>query len=660
MFYYQLAVNFPLRNSVLTYSSEQKLDKGQLVEVPLGRRKEKACVLDEVSVDDIDFDIKGIKPIVGILPNSFVLSSRELELYQWMSQYYHYSLGKLIFDSLPHLLKRPRPTEALQGNNEDLVFDLTAAQKNALAQIRTSGLRGFSRHFLHGVTGAGKTVVYLHLIKEVLAEGRSVLFLLPEINLTPQFVETFQRYLNVPIYSYHSELNNSQKFNLWQQLTECEAPKFILGVRSSIFLPITNLGLIVVDEEHDGSFKQDDRCAYNARDVAIKKASLQNIPVILGSATPSLESFTNFKNRTSFGNYIELRERASQAFFPDVEIVNMREEENKDIWPLSQKGLSALEEAIARKEQALVYINRLGFASYVQCKSCGHQFACPNCSILLKYFKGEHRLVCQSCDYKLALPPMCPECNCLDLMQKGFGTERVEEVLKANLPKARIERFDRDEIKNFKQLEDKLSRFHRGEIDIFVGTQMLSKGHNFRKVNTVLVLGIDSQLNFPDFRAREKTYQTLTQVCGRAGRFGERSRVIVQTMNPNENIFSFIQEHSFSGFFEEEQEIRKTLDFPPYSRMVAIYLSSRFQERVRDDSYRLRSFLESLPSAKNFCIWGPRGNFVEKRANQYTWHLLISSQSVTDLHNAIYLQTQHFKTTTGVQLKLDVDPQTFI
>ena len=337
----RVAVNYPLKNAGLLYHYEGELHRGQVVEVPLGKRKALGCV---ISIDESDSpEYKNtpqdkIKTILQLIPDS-TLEESELQLFEWMASYYHYSLGQVIFDCLPNSLKRPRALEKTQGEGKDLEFVPNTRQNYITEEIR-KGLTGFNRYLVHGVTGSGKTAVYLDLIKKTLEDGKSVLFLLPEINLTPQFTSTFSRYLNASILSYHSELSDSQKYQIWQTARTSSEPTLILGVRSSVFIPLKNLGLIVIDEEHDTSFKQDDRCPYNARDVATKKAQLLKIPLVRGSATPSIESYSAFHSEAGKGNLFELRERAGNAFLPSVEFIDAREKVDKELHYKKLYGLN--------------------------------------------------------------------------------------------------------------------------------------------------------------------------------------------------------------------------------------------------------------------------------------------------------------------------------
>lgn len=660
----RIAVNYPLKNNGLLYFYEEALTRGQVVEVPLGKRTALGCVVsaDESNSQELkDTPLDKIKTVKNLIPD-WKLEETELKLFEWMAQYYHYSLGQLIFDCLPHHLKRPRALEETTGEGKDLEFVPNPVQKSIIESIR-EGLGQFKRYLVHGVTGSGKTVVYLDLIKSTIDKGQSVLFLLPEINLTPQFISTFAKYLDAPIYSYHSELADSQKYQIWLAARSMKKGSLILGVRSSIFIPVNNLGLIIIDEEHDTSFKQDDRCPYNARDVAAKKAQLLGIPLIMGSATPSLETYSAFHQNTN--GLFEMTERAGEAFLPEIQLIDARDNSNKEeeTWPLVKASVDAIEEAFKRKEQVLVFVNRLGFANYLQCRACGHQFECPNCSITLRYYKRKNELACHHCEYKEPMPGQCPSCGCMTLSHKGFGTEKIQEVLQGLFPDKKIERFDRDEIKNFKQLEERLSDFHSGKIDLMVGTQMLSKGHNFEKVKLVLILGIDSQLNFPDFRSSERVYQTLTQVAGRAGRYSQDGKVLIQTLNPENSLFQIVKKHDFHQFYKDELEIRELCDCPPFKRLAMIHFSSRFQDKLIPHVTEHVGVMMRGLVAKHFpevTILGPRPAHIEKKSNQFTWSVLVKSSDVSQLHNLLKSFEMNYKSMSSVTYKIDIDPYTLI
>lgn len=656
----RVAVNFPHKNEGFHYFSDEQLCVGQLVEVPLGKRSESGCVISiNESLDQLSIEPEKIKKIQNILPA--VLNPTELALYEWIAQYYHYPLGQIIFDSLPHFMKRPKPLELTLGEGKEFEFSPNDDQSNAINSIIP--VKHFDRYLIHGVTGSGKTLIYLKLIQEKMKEGKSVLFLLPEINLTPQFISTFSRYLDAPVISYHSELSDSQKFQIFEKARNNTEPMLILGVRSSVFIPLKNLGLIIIDEEHDTSFKQDDRCPYNARDVASKKAQIENVPIVLGSATPSLETYHHFHHYKP-KNIFELRNRAGGAYLPNIELLDAREKNTStdNIWPFTPRAIDVIKEAVERDEQVLVFVNRLGFASYIQCRSCGEQFNCPNCSVTLRYFKRKNELQCQHCDYKEPMPESCSNCGCMTLIQKGFGTEKLSSVLGEIFPHKIIERFDRDEIKTFTQLQKRLDDFHQGKIDILVGTQMLSKGHNFEKVKLVLILGIDNQLNFPDFRSTERVYQTLTQVAGRAGRYSQDGKVMIQTLGPENPLFETVKTHSFDGFYQSELEIRKICQCPPFQKVALIHFTSRFQDRVTKHVSKQADIIRHMiiHHFSAVMILGPRQAMIEKKMNQFSWSILLKTNDANQLHNLLRSFELNYQQENSVSYKIDVDPYTLI
>ncbi|MBK23868.1 MAG: primosomal protein N' [Halobacteriovorax sp.] len=656
--HFLVAVNTPFNNSLLTYKSEVEFLKGDLVEIPLGKRITFGCVINEIS-GDLDTDIE-YKKIRGLVDDSINISG-EIDFLSWISKYYHYPLGQLIFDTLPKVLKRPRELKFFEGENSIPEVVLENEQELAWEELDKLNIRSFSKKLIHGITGSGKSYIYLKFIKKVLNENRRVLFLVPEINLTPQFISFFVQHLKVPIYLYHSDISNSDKYNLWKLMQEDAGPCLIIGVRSSIFIPIKNLGCIVVDEEHDNSFKQDDRCPYSARDAALKKAQLNNIPILLGSATPGMDSFYNFKKTD---DYIPITKRFSKGSLPEIDLVDLRETDygiDFETWPIPVSTLEKVKQRLEAGEQVLFFINKLGFASYVQCRSCGHTFDCPNCSVSLTMFKGRRELSCHSCTYKEEMPSMCPMCQNMNLLNKGFGTEKVSEVLEEYFGDKSIARFDRDEIKTTKKLEEVLNSFHSRRIDILVGTQMVSKGHNFKNVNLVVVLGIDSQMNYPDYRANERAYQLLTQISGRSGRFGKSSSVMVHTHNPENDIFSFVKAHSFDGFYQKEIEIREVCSCPPFFKLVAIYINGKDRDVLVGLANKLTSELSFL-SEKYFNevgVLGPRPTVIEKRANKYTWVTLLKSSDINQLHNLLSTWEEKIKLKSGYSIKIDVDP-TFI
>lgn len=637
--YCDIAVNYPRNNSILTYKNSKGVGAniGDLVEVPLGRRKELGCVIGFRNESDVDKSIK-YKEITRAEYTDFNLSLNELELYKWCASYYMYSLGKLIFDSLPKYMKRIKDPEFIDGKGDNFPFDLNSDQLKIISSFDTN--RGFSQSLIHGVTGSGKSLVFLSMMKKVIDSGKSVQYLLPEINLTTQFIKFFSEFLGCKIFTYHSSIKNSQKFNLWRYLKTLNEPVLIIGVRSSVFLPVKNLGLIVIDEEHDKSFKQDDRCRFHARDVAIKKAQIGNFPIVLGSATPTLENFYRFKNNEKL-NYFTLKERFNNSKLPSIELVNCPAEED-DTYPISKEVIEKLRISLKAGFQSIVFVNKLGFSKYIQCHNCGQSFDCPNCDIRLTNFKSRNTLECYACEYKDKIPKLCPSCGCIDLYNGGFGTEKVEKVLKKIFSEKVIEKFDRDNLKNLADVEKVLERFEKKEINILVGTQMISKGHNFKNVDSVVILGIDSYLHIPDFRSAERMFQQIRQVSGRAGRFGEDANVYLQSdLRPK--FFEFIVNHDFDSFYLEELKVREKLKFPPFSKLIKIEGKSHRENDLYHELTRVKKSLKETFENKE--ILGPAPGLIRKIGNKYHYHLLVKDQRFKIDNN--------FK---GLDIRYNVDP----
>lgn len=661
-----IAANTPFNNSKLIYETSSifsKLEIGKFVLVPLGKKSISGCVIEK-DLDDLEgLDETKIKPAIEIVENSFSLNKEEVKFLEWVSTYYHYPLGKLIKDVVPKFLKKPRSVSSLIGKGTKISFHLNLNQINCVEKIKKFLGKGFSKWLLHGVTGSGKTAVYFEVIKEVLINRQSVLFLLPEINLTPQFLKFFQEHLPTKLYCYSSALSNSEKLHIWKDLNDDKNPKVLLGVRSSIFLPFKNLGLIIVDEEHDNSYKQEERCPYNARDIAIKKAHLLKIPIVLGTATPAMETYFNFSKSLEAKNfYLKMEDRVGGAYFPKINIMNLSSKKNSrsnqnSLWPFNEESIIKIEKALEKNEQVLVFVNRLGFAKFVQCHVCGKQFECPNCSVNLKLFHGKNVLSCRYCEMSFPVPSDCDICGNSQLVQKGFGTEKCEQVLKSYFSSKCISRFDRDELKTFSQIEERLKNFHNGEIDIFVGTQMLSKGHNFEKVNLVVVLGVDSMLSSSDYRAHEKIYQQVKQISGRSGRYSKESEVCILTSNPGHRIFKFLQNDSLVDFYDEEIKVRKNLNCTPYSKFVNLSFSSKVRERVIEDVYFALKVLENL--RQNYFhsvkVFNPRAHVIEKQVNNYNWNITLSGKKPSDLHNIINSLNLNLKK-KNIQFKINIDP----
>ncbi|MBE9251581.1 primosomal protein N' [Dolichospermum sp. LEGE 00240] len=532
----------------------------------------------------------------------------------------------------------------------DWAKSLTPAQNNALETINS--LTGFTQVLLHGVTGSGKTEVYLQAISPLLAQGKSALVLVPEIGLTPQLTDRFRARFGNKVHVYHSALSDGERYDTWRQMLTGE-PQIIIGTRSAIFAPLPNLGLIILDEEHDSSFKQDSPIpTYHARTVAQWRAELEHCPLILGSATPSLESWVSRNHQ-----YLSLPERINSRPLPPVEIVDMRQElkeGNRSIF--SRKLQNALQQLEEKQQQGILFIHRRGHSTFVSCRSCGYVLECPHCDVSLAYHHVEagapELLRCHYCNYGRLHPPHCPECSSPYLKFFGSGTQRVAQELTKQFPNLKIIRFDSDTTTKKGSHRELLTKFANGEAHLLVGTQMLTKGLDLPQVTLVGVVAADGLLHLSDYRANERTFQTLTQVAGRAGRGDDPGRVIVQTYTPEHPIIEAVQKHDYQSFCDAELAQRQALNYPPYGRLILLRLSSLDPIQVQNTAQIIATFLSSK---EGFEILGPAPASILRVANRYRWQILLKF-APDALPNLPDWPEVRSLSPASVSLTIDVDP----
>ncbi|MGE5241851.1 MAG: primosomal protein N' [Bacteroidota bacterium] len=546
-----------------------------------------------------------------------------------------------------------RDSRPLSNAGQTRPPELNPGQQSAIATI-TKELVGFRPHLLHGVTGSGKTEVYLGVIDQVLAQGKQALVLVPEIGLTPQVVDRFERRFPVPIAVLHSGLNDQERLNAWLAARAGRA-RIVIGTRSAVFTPLKHPGLIVVDEEHDASYKQQDGFRYSARDVALMRASRDAIPVVLGSATPSLESL----KRAREGGYslLELPDRTGGAGMPEVRLLDMRRLKPSD-------GLSLpLREAIAarlqRQEQSLLFLNRRGFAPVWMCHDCGWLAPCRRCDAQLTLHQKRGRLLCHHCGAEQEITARCPSCQGENLHPLGEGTERVEGALEKFFPQARIVRIDRDSTRRKGALEEKLQRVHAGDADILVGTQMLSKGHDFPNVTLVGILNADQGLYGADFRSGERLFQMIMQVSGRAGRADKPGEVLIQTWHPDHPVFAALQRHDFHGFADFALNERRETGYPPYSHLALLRAESPRPGMALKFLADARALGLGLPPEPAVQILEPAPAPMERRAGRYRAQLLVQSAARAPLHGFLSRWLAPLAETPlakKVRWSLDVDP----
>ena len=510
---------------------------------------------------------------------------------------------------------------------------------------------------LHGVTGSGKTEVYLQAIRAALARGRTAIVLVPEISLTPQTVERFKnRFAARPdtVAVLHSHLSEGERHDEWHKLHSGRA-QIVIGARSAVFAPLENLGLIVVDEEHETSYKQEEAPRYHARDVAVVRAKIEKCVTVLGTATPSLESYAN----ATRGKYVlsSLTQRVDQCQMPLIRIVDLRQERRKEKAAaiLSEKLRTAIGERLERHEQTILFLNRRGFSTSLLCSNCGKARDCPNCSVALTFHRTNARLSCHLCGHSAAVPKRCPECGQDALIYAGFGTEKVEANVSAIFPKAVVRRMDADSMTRKDAYRETLHAFRSGKIDILVGTQMIAKGLHFPNVTLVGIINADLALHLPDFRAGERTFQLLTQVAGRAGRGEAPGEVFVQTYTPFSPSIQFARHHDFAGYFEQELEFRERCDFPPFRHAVLITVRSEHEMRAQFSAGTLaRRLGEALP--EEFMLGAPAPAPLEKLQGQYRFHILLRGEAIMRLSRLIRETLDKLPFPEDVAVAVDVDP----
>ena len=563
-------------------------------------------------------------------------------------------------------------------------LDLNSAQSMAFAEIQNilarhtmdassgSAAESSPTFLLHGVTGSGKTEVYMQAMTEILGSGKSVIALVPEISLTPQAASRFVGRFGERVALLHSRLSDGERYDQWHRIQKGEAD-IVIGPRSAVFAPVKDLGMLIIDEEHSESYKSDNVPRYHAREVAQKRGELANCPVLLGSATPSLESFHRAKN----GSYrlLSLPDRVLDRKMPDVHIVDMRTELKKGNRTIFSDILrSSIQERLERQEQIILFLNRRGHSTYVFCRTCGYVERCENCSISLTFHFETKRLVCHHCGDKRPTHPTCPQCSSPAIRYFGLGTEAVEQEVRKTFPQARVKRFDADSTTRKNAHQQILRAFEQQEIDILIGTQMVSKGLDFPNVTLVGVIAADTSLNLPDFRASEQTFSLLTQVAGRSGRAELEGKVVIQTYMPDHYCISAAQNHDYLGFYAQEVEARGVLRYPPFSHVGTLLLRGTDEKQVEEAAHAVRDQLQvwqtdPAPAAQSdereadVDILGPAPAPLSKIEGKFRWHFLLRSSSVERISQLLKHLTDEPPVaikSNAIEFVIDIDPTSIL
>ena len=658
----EIAVGLPVRKPFhysVPAGLRDKVEIGKRAWVPFGPRRLVGYIVG--FVDKPQFE--GIKDILSVIDDGApVIGAELLALTKWIAGYYHSSWGEAIEAALPGPLKRgkikaqPRHIQPEEEYEPTKNFKPTHEQDAALKAIGESiSKRKNDVYLLHGITGSGKTEVYLQSIDTALKMGRSAIVLVPEISLTPQAIERFKSRFGGIVAVLHSRLLESERFLEWKKLKEGTA-KIAVGARSAIFAPLEDVGLIVIDEEHETSYKQDDAPRYNARDVAIERARISGAAVILGSATPSIESY----HKANSGEYklLKISERIEKRPLPKVDIIDMRQEmlDAREPKIFSRALEHSILQVMNKGGQVMLFMNRRGFSTFINCKKCGHVVTCRHCNVSMTYHFDTKKLNCHYCNYQTDPPEKCPKCKAGDIKYFGIGTQKIESEAARLFPAARIARMDTDATSKRGSHGQILSEFKKHKIDILIGTQMIAKGHDFPKVTLVGVVSADTALNLPDFRAGERTFNLLTQVAGRAGRGAEAGRVIIQTFSPNHYAIEKSVGHDYAGFFEEEIKFRKELNYPPFTHIVEIKLRGRKEENVAKAANDLAAVLNLFIAGKPVEMVGPAPEFISKIKGQYRWNLLLKGEDPKTICGYIDKALDNLRGKSGLIITVDVDP----
>ena len=642
----EVAFNLPIRRS-FTYSLPEGLEApvGHRVVAPFGSRRLTGCVVGRA--DEPPPGVAEIKPIIRTVDKRPVFDTALLELAGWIADMYLCSTGEALSTMLPGGRREVEPEEL--GGELALSKDVTLSphQRQAIERICSADGGLF---YLHGVTGSGKTEVFLQASRAMLERGRGVIYLVPEISLTHQVVDVFQAFLDQPVAVLHSGLTPSQRLKTWLDLMGGTI-RLVIGARSAVFAPVRELGLIIIDEEHEGSYKSGSTPRYHARQVAMHRSRSEGAVLVMGSATPSLEAYHYMHSGTL--ERLSLPERLSGGSMPVVRIQDL----NGESVPLSHRLIQEIRRTHEEGRQSILFLNRRGFSYFFHCRSCGYQMKCRNCSVSLTYHKHKNSMVCHYCGYRSRPVEVCPECGSMEVGYSGFGTERIEEEVERLFPDLTVSRVDTDSVRNKMRLREILNEFRAGRIDILLGTQMVAKGLNFPGVKLVGIISADTGLQLPDFRAAERTFNLIVQVSGRAGRFHPDGKVLVQTYMPENETIRLAAQADLDTFYRKELDARKALGFPPFTRLIRLVFRARSASRT---SAAAESFAQGLQQVEQgpdgVEILGPAECPLSVIAGNHRNHIIFRSRRFKNLHALVRRSLEHIQVPSGVYVEVDVDP----
>lgn len=651
-------LNVPL-NQTFTYrvpenGENENVYFGRRVEVRFGNRKLIGfiCNASETVPETCAVGEDKIRRALRFLEPEPLLQEELFSLASWMQKYYICTLGEAVF-TMVNFGKRESDTPGFSFLEEVSSFskkELSSEQIAAVQGITDTSIKN-KFHYLYGMTGSGKTEVFLTAAEKILEQGKGAIYLVPEIGLTPQVIEAVVERFGNTAAVLHSGLTPSQKLKEWKRILNKEA-RIVVGARSAVFAPVPDLGLIIIDEEHDGSYKSGSSPRYHARQVAMHRSQTLGIPIVMGSATPSVEAWS-YINKGLIHKHV-LTKRLAGGAVPEIRSVNLSLEGNSDSC-LSQELIAQMKETLSQKRQIILFLNRRGFTHFFRCNSCGYELKCKNCSVSMTFHKSEKRLRCHYCGYSVSPPQQCPKCSSLDVGYSGFGTEYIENEVKCKFPNARIVRIDTDSLTKKGELQEKLDQFKKGEYDILLGTQMVAKGLNFPNLQTVGVVLADTSLHLPDFRAGEKTFSLITQVAGRAGRYFPDGKVLVQSYSPDREPIDFAVKGNTEGFYKYELSMREILSFPPYTRLLRLVFRSQIPNQAQIAANGAAEILKNNLE-KGVEIMGPAECPLEMVNGNFRYQILLRGKDIKPLQKMAYKLIFGYSAPKNVYIEVDVDP----
>jgi primosomal protein N' (replication factor Y) (superfamily II helicase) len=644
----EIAFNLPVR-TLFTYRlpPDTAAGVGYRVSAPFGARM--LCgfiVAERESPPPGVAEIREVKRVIDPRP---LFNEPMLDLARWMARMYMCALGEALAAMIPSGRREAEPDELPPDEEKPRGYDLAAQQTDAVRAITDKGQGSF---YLFGVTGSGKTDVFLNVASNVVDSGRGVIYLVPEISLTHQVVKTFRARFGDRLAVLHSSLTPSQRLAEWRRVLDGQVDVAI-GARSAVFAPFPRLGLIIIDEEHEGSYKSGTTPRYHARQVAMYRTAQAKAILLMGSATPSLEAWHHMSEGAI--TRLSLPDRLSGGALPDIEVIDMRRQQG----PLSGPLIDEVGRAVAEGRQAILFLNRRGFSYLFHCRSCGYEMACEHCSVSLTYHKERKRMICHYCGYSTPPISVCPQCGSLDVGYSGYGTEGIEEELHRHFPNIVAQRIDTDAVKKKKVLRQALADFRAGRVNVLIGTQMVAKGLNFPGVKLVGIVNADTGFQMPDFRAAERTYSLLVQVSGRAGRYLPDGKVLIQTFRPGAPAIRMAQAGKLVEFYAQELDARRQLGFPPFSRLIRLVVRGKDRQKASDACAALARALEERIAGAGELL-GPAECPLARISGSWRYQMIVRTTKFSEAHARVSAALEEHRVPSGVHVEVDVDPQALL